>query len=299
MGLELEQVRSEINKLIRRVCTSISPDCLELLKKAREGETEERARNMLEAMMENVALAGEVNKPVCQSPGYPTVYVRFGNSFQIDLPAIFSEALISATKEGYLRPSIVHPLTRANNGDNSGEAVPNFEYEFIPGLDYVEVWISFKGCGAELANAVKVFTTEQLGKNFSGLKRFILDTVLRASGIPCPPIGLGIGIGGQIDVAAKLSRKAISVRDWRDRHPDPLFAALEEELLEKINQLGIGPAGTGGRTTALAVKIGWASTHTAIAPVAVNFHCWVARRGGLRFYPDGRVETLLVGGQGA
>ncbi|MGL5513807.1 MAG: fumarate hydratase, partial [Sporomusa sp.] len=108
-----------------------------------------------------------------------------------------------------------------------------------------------------------------------------------------PPSAIGIGIGGQMDVSAKLSREAISTRDWRDPHPDPLIAGLEQELLHNINELGLGPAGIGGDTTCLAVKIGYAATHTAICPVTINFHCWVARRFGVRFYPDGRREYLF------
>jgi fumarate hydratase subunit alpha len=136
-------------------------------------------------------------------------------------------------------------------------------------------------------------TPAKLGKDLVGLKRLILETALGAGGKPCPPGGIGIGIGGQMDIACKLSRKAISVRRWDDINPDPALAALEAEMLEGINQLGVGPAGTGGKTTTLAVKIDRAHTHTAIAPVAINFYCWVARRAGIRLYDDGRIEKIL------
>ena len=142
-------------------------------------------------------------------------------------------------------------------------------------------------------NAFKTFTPESLGKNLVGIKRFVLETVINGGGKPCPPIGLGIGIGGQMDGAARLSRRAISTRMWNDRNSDPDLDRLEQELLEKINQLGIGPGGVGGKTTALAVKIGIAYTHTAICPVAVNFHCWVGRRFGFRLFKDGRTEEIL------
>jgi fumarate hydratase subunit alpha len=166
MGWREHEVEDAINKLVRRVCTTISPDCLELMQQAYENETEERARGILKTMIENVSLAGKLNKPVCQSPGYPTVYVRMGKGFDLDLPRIFSQAIVSATRDGYLRPSIVHPLTRANSGDNSGQGVPNFEYEFVPDLDHFEVILSFKGCGgAEKANAVRVFAPEQIGRD--------------------------------------------------------------------------------------------------------------------------------------
>ena len=204
-----------------------------------------------------------------------------------------AEAVAEATKKGYLRPSMVDPLTRVNSGNNTGKGVPNIEYEYVPGQKYVDFIISFKGCGAELGNAMQIMTTAKLGKNLSGLKRFILETAINAGGKPCPPYGIGIGIGGQMDVAAKLSRKAISTRRWDDVNPDPELATLETELKDAINSLGLGAAGTGGDTVCLALKMERAHTHTAIAPVCINFHCWVARRAGIRIHDDGHVEKLL------
>ena len=143
-----------------------------------------------------------------------------------------------------------------------------------------------------MGNALQIMTPAKLGKNLTGMKRFILETAIKAGGKPCPPFGIGIGIGGQMDICSKLSRKAISTRRWDDVNQDPELAALERELKDAINSLGLGAAGTGGDTVCLAVKIERAHTHTAIAPVAINFHCWVARRAGIRIY-DGRVEKLL------
>ena len=140
---------------------------------------------------------------------------------------------------------------------------------------------------------MEIMTPAKLGNGLVGLKRLVLDTVIKAGGKPCPPYGVGIGIGGQMDVACKMSRRAISTRRWDDCNPDPELAALEEELLDAINQLGLGAAGTGGDRSCLAVKIQRAHTHTAIAPVAINFHCWVARRAGVRIHQDGAVEQLL------
>ena len=170
-------------------------------------------------------------------------------------------------------------------------------------MPYCEIIVSAKGCGAELPNVAKILTPATLGKNYKGLKQLVLDTIcgsngfMGARGYPCPPFSIGIGLGGQMDVAAKLSREAISTRNWLDHNPDPLFDELEQELLADINKLQNGPAGIGGDTTALAVKIGWAATHTAICPVVINFHCWVARRFGIRFYPDGRTEQLFQAGE--
>ncbi len=274
--------------------TEISGDVKQLLKEALEHESSDTAKSMLASMLENVEIAKAADKGVCQSPGYPTIWISFGDgNFPANAKDTISNAVAEATQKGYLRPSMVDPLTRENSGDNTGKGVPNIEYEYIPGQDYVEFIISFKGCGAELGNAMQIMTPAKLGRDWNGLKRFVLETAINAGGKPCPPFGIGIGIGGQMDVCSKLSRRAISTRRWDDENPDPQLAALEGELKEAVNALGLGAAGTGGDTVCLALKIERAHTHTAIAPVAINFHCWVARRAGVRIYDDGRVEKIL------
>lgn len=284
----------EVRGLLHKACTSISADAMILLRKAAAAESVPGARVMLEAMIKNVELAGEADKPVCQSPGLPTVYIRFGDNANLGpLMEYIPRALKECTLSGYIRPSIVHPLTRHNPGDSSGVGIPNFELRYVPGMKHMEVILSAKGCGAELGNISTILTPATLGTNYEGLKRLVLETVVKAGGFPCPPSAIGIGIGGQMDISAKLSREAISTRDWRDNNPDPLLDELEKELLAGVNRLGIGPAGIGGDTSVLALKIGMASTHTAICPVTINFHCWVARRFGVRFFPDGRREFLF------
>ena len=281
-------------EIVKRSCTGIAPDAMELLKRAYISERNKAAKKLLEAMIRNVELAMETNRPVCQSPGYPVVYVVLGGDIKIeaDIQKVFQRAIVKLTKEGYLRPSIVHPITRKNSGDNSGIGVPDVEIEYRPDADYVDFIVSFKGCGAELANISKVLTPAQVGKNGVGIKKLILKAVIDAGGVPCPPVAIGIGIGGQMHYAAKLSRKAISIRKWTDNNPKPELAKLEKELLTYVNLLGIGPAGIGGDTTALTVKVEMVSTHTAICPVAINFHCWVARRSGIRIYSDGSFTYL-------
>ncbi len=292
--IDQTRLREEVFNLVNRAATNISYDTKILLKEALDKESNETAKSMLSAMIENSNLASEQVKPVCQSPGYPTIYITYGDETVLgNIREMFQEALVEATTKGLLRPSMVHPLTRKNSGNNTGEGVPNIEFEYVPDNDYLEMIISFKGCGAELGNAMKIFTVAQLGNNYDGLKRFILETVVNAGGKPCPPFGIGIGLGGQMDVASKLSRKAISTRLWNDENPDELYNSLEKELLKEINSLGLGAAGTGGDTVALAVKIGGKHTHTAIAPVAINFHCWVTRRAGVRIYSDGRKEIIF------
>ncbi len=292
-----ERLDEHVYDMLVRSTRGVSPDVRALLEKALEREDNPTGRSMLRAMLDNADKAGNEEKPLCQSPGFPTVYVSFGRDSapDRDVQVVWANALVRGTKRQLTRPSIVHPLTRENSGDNSGVGVPNFEFGYVPEQPYLEMIVSFKGCGAELANAMKIFTVAQLEteRNFAGLKRWVMDTIVKGGGKPCPPAAIGIGLGGQMDVACKLARKAVSVRPWDDINPDPMLAALESELLESANTLGVGPAGTGGRTTLLGVKIGMAYTHTAIAPAAITFHCWTARRSGIRLYPDGRVETIL------
>ena len=192
-------VKSAIHDAVIRAVTEISADVKGLLKDALARETNETAQSMLRSMVDNLSIAKEGDKAVCQSPGYPTTWLSFGDG---NLPECtreaISEAVAEATKKGYLRPSMVDPLTRENSGNNTGKGVPNIEYEYHPGQKYVDFIISFKGCGAELGNAMQIMTTAKLGKNLSGLKRFILETAVNAGGKPCPPYGIGIGIGGQM-----------------------------------------------------------------------------------------------------
>lgn len=283
-----------VHDAVIRAVTEISGDVKALLEDALSRESNDTARSMLRSMLDNVDIAKAADKGVCQSPGYPCTWITFGDgNFPARAKEIISSAVAEATKKGYLRPSMVDPLTRENSGNNTGKGVPNIEYEYVPGQEYVDFIISFKGCGAELGNALQIMTPAKLGKNLTGMKRFILETAIKAGGKPCPPFGIGIGIGGQMDICSKLSRKTISTRRWDDVNQDPELAALERELKDAINSLGLGAAGTGGDTVCLAVKIERAHTHTAIAPVAINFHCWVARRAGIRIYDDGRVEKLL------
>ncbi len=302
----LELPYQQVFDLLHKACTSISPDVLHLMKQAAQKETNVEAKTFLETMLKNVDLAGQMDKPVCQSPGFPSVWIRWGEAVQPDLTNLVGNITRSfgeATSQGYIRPSIVHPLTRQNVGSNPCQGVPNFELRYEKDLPYCEVIVSAKGCGAELPNVAKILTPATLGKNYKGLKQLVLDTIvgnsgfIGARGFPCPPFSIGIGLGGQMDVAAKLSREAISTRSWLDHNPDPLFDELEQELLADINKLKNGPAGIGGDTTALACKIGWAGTHTAICPVVINFHCWVARRFGMRFYADGHTEQLFQVGE--
>lgn len=282
-----------IKELVKRTTYMVSEECELMICESYEKAEKDASKIILKNIIENIELSKQNIKPLCQSPGYGTFYIKFGQSFFIEeIEELVKKAIRELTKEGLCRPSIVDPLTRKNNGDNSGYRAPNFEYEYSKDLEYVEIIASFKGCGVEVFNKMKVFTLPELGENYEGLKRFVLETVSEAGGKPCLPSAIGIGIGGQVDVAAKLSRKAVSTRSWKERNKEKYIRDMEEELLKEINSLNIGSGGLGGKTTALAVNIETAATHTAICPVVINFHCWAARRAGVRVYPDGRSERV-------
>ena len=249
--MDNQLIKTAMHDACIRAVTEISADVKGLVQAALDRETNDTAKSMLSSMLENLDIAKAQDKAVCQSPGYPTTWISYGDgNFPSFAHDVICEALGEATTKGYLRPSIVDPLTRHNPGNNTGEGVPNIEYQYHPGQEYVDFIISFKGCGAELGNAMKIFTTAnlKLNQDFAGLKRFVLETAINAGGKPCPPFGIGIGIGGQMDVASKLSREAIRTRKWDDTNPDPLLARLEDELRDNINSLGLGAAGTGGDT---------------------------------------------------
>jgi fumarate hydratase subunit alpha len=278
--------------IAKQAAVNLSEDALKMLQRARDRESFSAARGVLEAMLANAEIAKENETSLCQSPGYPVVYLSLGRGFVLngfDPQQVAGHAISDVTRRGYLRPSIVHPLSRENTKDNSGANVPDVEITVAPEEELLEVVISFKGCGAELFSRAAVLPPHRIGPSASGIKRFVLETVAGAGGGPCPPVVLGVGIGGQLHQAAKLARRAMGIRRWDDVNPDPELAELEAELAQGVNGLGLGPAGIGGDTTCLGVKIGMAYTHTAIVPIVVNFHCWPARRARARMGHSGKV----------
>ena len=289
----MDTYKSIIKDLLKKTTYDVSNDCKELIYDSYQKAEQDTSKYILETILENIEEAHKNKSIICQSPGYGTVYIKHGTEIFIEnIEELIKESLVELTQEGFFRPSIVDPLTRNNNGDNSGYRSPNFEYELDCDMDFIEIIISFKGCGVEVFNRMKVFTLAEMGGNYEGIKKFVLETMSEAGGRPCLPVAIGIGIGGQVDVAAKLSRKAVSVRSWKERNKIEEIREIEEQLLQELNMLNIGSGGLGGNTTAIAVNIETAATHTAICPVCINFHCWAARRAGVRIYKDGKTEMI-------
>ena len=242
------------------------------IEQARRGEPFETAQGILDKIIENYGIAERNTVPICQDTGVCCVFLKIGQDVHIagDLKAAVDEGVRRGYGEGYLRKSVVRdPLRRVNTGDNT----PAMLYtEIVPG-DRIELTVAPKGFGSENMNRLAMLKPSD---GVEGVKRFILRTVEEAGPNPCPPVVVGVGLGGTFDKAAYLAKKAL-MRSIDERNPDPYYADLEAELLASINALGIGPQGFGGKTTALAVNIEWMPTHIAGLPVAVNINCHVTR----------------------
>lgn len=284
-----QKIEDVIVNLLRLAVTRLPRDVKDALKTAYESETDQTAKTQLKAILDNIALAEKTGRPMCQDTGVIIFYVKIGNKFEeiSRLSEILKNATLRATKEIPLRPNAVHPITQKNSGDNTGRYIPYINWEVIQG-DFLEITVFPKGGGSENMSRLGMLKP---GEGIKGMKKFVIDTVIHAGGQPCPPIILGVGIGGGADIAMKLAKNAL-LRPITQRHPDPKIAKIEEELLEAINETRIGPMGLGGKTTALGVNIEYAHRHPASYPVGVVVQCWAARKAAARIYSDSTVEYL-------
>jgi fumarate hydratase subunit alpha len=271
-------------RLIRRAVTRLPPDVIVALETAFASETEAAARRELGIMIDNVREAGRCTLPMCQDTGIPVFFVKLGRFRVPDLEGALSRAVRRATVEVPLRRNVVDPLTRANTGDNTGVRMPHITYA-AGDDDHVEITFMPKGAGSENMSALGMLNPSD---GVAGVKRFVVDTLVRAEGKPCPPVIVGVGVGGSADACLALAKKAL-LRPVGSRNAAPDYARLEVALLEQINATGIGPMGLGGRTTALAVHVEQADCHTASLPVGVNLQCYAARRATMKVYADGRI----------
>ena len=231
------------------------------------------ARQMLESIQENIAIAEEGIFPLCQDTGMACVFLEIGQDVHItggNLEDAINEGVRRGYGDGYLRKSIVRdPLDRVNTGDNTPAYI---NYDIVPG-ENIKITVAPKGFGSENMSRIKMFPPAAGEK---GVKDFVVETAKLAGANPCPPIVIGVGIGGTFDKAALMAKKAL-LKPLDMPNENEFYQHMEDELLERINSLGIGPQGFGGRTTALAVNIITAPTHIAGLPVAVNVNCHVSR----------------------
>ncbi len=267
---------SQLTDIIRRLCIEancyLPGDIKERINACRGEEPWGQAQEILDRIIENYEIADRRNQPICQDTGVACVFLKIGQDVHIngDLTEAVNEGVRQGYTQGYLRKSVVgDPLRRVNTGDNT----PAMLYtEIVPG-DKVEITVAPKGFGSENMSQIKMLRPSD---GIEGVKDFVCKVVEEAGPNPCPPIVVGVGIGGTFDKAAYLAKKAL-MRSVDQRHEDPFYAELEQDLLERINALGIGPQGFGGKTTALAVNVEYFPTHIAGLPVAVNINCHVTR----------------------
>lgn len=282
--IDEETIKNTVVELLRRAVTKLPPDIEDVLKAAYQKETSEAAKMQFKAILDNIKLAEETDTPMCQDTGVHIFYITLGKVKTGNIEKAIREGVREATEKVPLRPNAVHPLTRKNPGTNLGEKMPYINYA-LSDADYIEIHVMPKGAGSENMSKLAMLNPAQ---GVKGIKQFCLDTLVSAGSKPCPPVIMGVGIGGSADISMKLAKQAL-LRPVNKRHPDKEIAGLEEELLEALNEIGIGPMGLGGETTVLGVNIEYAYCHTASHPVAVNIQCWAARRASARIYED-RVE---------
>ncbi|RJS92637.1 fumarate hydratase [Candidatus Bathyarchaeota archaeon] len=275
--------------LLRLAVTELPADVKAALKKAYEEERSVTGKIQLKAILDNIRLAEERGIPLCQDTGLISFYLKAGSEFKgLDrVENVLRRAVIRATREIPLRPNTIDPFTQKNAGNNLGRYVPYIHWE-VTGGDFLEITAFPKGGGAENMCTLKMLKPAE---GLDGLKRFVIESVVRAGGMPCPPTIIGVGIGGGANIAMELAKKAL-LKPLDEQHPSSVVNRLEQELLEAVNKTGIGPMGLGGDSTALALKIEYAHRHPASYPVAVAFQCWAARRATVRIYMDGHVECL-------
>lgn len=251
----------------------LGQDVIHAFEQAVKKESSEAGKDVLNQLIDNANIASEARVPMCQDTGVSVFIVKLGQDCHITGGSLYdaiNEGVRKGYEEGYLRYSIVDdPITRKNTGDNT-PAVTHLE--LVPG-DQLEIQMSAKGGGAENMSTLKMLTPSD---GLEGVKEFILQTVRDAGPNACPPLVVGVGIGGNFETCAYLAKKSL-FRPVGERHTDQEIAALEEELIENINNLGIGPQGLGGDTTALDIKIEIAPCHIAALPVAVNLNCHASR----------------------
>ena len=271
---------TQITDAIANLCITANIDADESIRKAvcqaRDIETSALAKNALNMILENMDIAEAERMPICQDTGMVIVFIEIGQDVHVtgNLSDAVHEGVRRGYRDGYLRASVVKdPISRENTKDNTPAVI---HYNIVPG-DKVAITVMPKGFGSENKSAIKMLTPSA---GVEGIIDFVVDTVKAAGSSPCPPIVVGVGVGGTMEKAALLSKQAL-ILDILEQNPDPYWAEIEKQLLEKINALNIGAAGFKGTATALGVRVLTYPTHIAGLPVAVNIGCHVSRHKGV------------------
>lgn len=284
-----------------RGATRVPKDVLAAFEAAIARETHRSAREGLERTYESILLSAKTGRPACPDTGWPMFYFKVGNQAALEggltaLEEAARGAVKRATREGFLRATMKHPLTGFDPGNNVGMNIPYFTYRFVPG-DSVEMTYVAKGGGSECFGGTR-HRVVAFADGLNGIYKFVVDAFVAASraGAVCPPSLLGIGIGGTANVAANLAKEAACLRTAGSRHPEPEFRDIEEKLLRALNMLKVGAMGAGGDTSVFAVNVEYAYTHIAGIAVATSTNCMVARRASARIRGDGAVEAMTSPG---
>ena len=270
--IHIDDVIRAVRNLSIQANTELGEDVLNAFQRALETETSPIGTEILKDLIENAQIAREQQAPMCQDTGLAVVYLVIGQEVHVvggSLKEAVDEGVRQGYKDGYLRKSLCHPLTRENTGDNTPAMI---HYDIVPG-DRFKVIVAPKGGGGENMSQVVMLSPAE---GIDGIKNFVVQLVKTSGGKPCPPTIVGVGIGGTFEKTALLAKMAL-LRPVGSKNQDPLLDRLETEWLEEINRLGIGPQGLGGKTTSLAVHINTMPCHIASIPVAVNIQCHSSR----------------------
>ena len=296
--IRIETYEKALFETIKRGATEISPDVKDAFVKSINKEENPDAKNGLEATLKSMEMSKVRENPLCVDTGWPIFYFKVGNQCEleggfVELENAARRAVARATELGYLRATMKHPLTGYDPGNNIGMNIPDFTYQFVDG-DAIEMSYAAKGGGSECFGGTR-HRIVAFADGIKGIEKFVIDSFVASAraGAVCPPSVLGIGIGGTANVAANLAKEAACLRTVGSKHPDSMFAKIEEDLYEAINSLGIGILGAGGSTSVLAVNVEYAYTHIAGIACATSTNCMVARRASTRIDANGTVTKMI------
>lgn len=276
--IHVDTITSAVADLCVTACCRLPSNMVNAFSRHLELEPSPAGRDVLQQLLENARIAADETMPICQDTGLTVVFADVGQDVHI-VGGSFEDAINKGVAEGYtkgyLRKSMVAcPLfERKNTGDNTPAVIHT---RLVPG-NKLKLLVAPKGAGSENKGGLAMLVPAD---GLAAVKNFVVETIVKAGGSPCPPMVIGVGIGGNMEMAC-LSAKRAAVRDIEERNPDPRFADLEADLLRLVNNTGIGPQGLGGRTTALAVNVEYCATHIASLPVAVNINCHAARHASI------------------
>jgi fumarate hydratase subunit alpha/L(+)-tartrate dehydratase alpha subunit len=286
MKIYLPAVEEAAKQLYIRALKVLPPDIKGGFARLTETETAPRAQGILATMVKNIQVAEENENLLCQDTGVPIYNIAIGRGVDVDgydLKQAIRKGCERATREHPLRSSVVHPLTRRNEHTSCGAEVPVIHIDFTPEPDTLTIQMIPKGSGSENNSFLKMAVPAE---GINAIKEFVIDCVINAGGKTCPPTIVGVGLGGTSDLCVALAKRA-ATRPLGSQCADPEGAALEKELSDAVNKLGVGPQGLGGDSTAFAVHIELAATHITMNPIAVNMQCHSARRASATFTSDG------------